>query len=105
MAKIKKLTIRYLIESFDEAGMPVSPSWIRRQEDKGNLILPRSTTNFKMAQGARKPGAVRYMTRKQINGVLKAFLPKGTRLENGEYATGTGYYNYQEHERVEKTVA
>lgn len=91
----KKLTISHLIQSFTLAGMPVSPSWIRRQEDKGNLILPRSTTNFKMAQGARRPGAVRYMTREQITNVLKAFLPAGTKLPSGELADGTGYYNYK----------
>jgi 1-acyl-sn-glycerol-3-phosphate acyltransferase len=75
--------------------MPVSPSWIRRQEDKGNLMLPRSTTNFKMAQGARRLGAVRYMTKEQITGVLMAFLPEGTRLPTGEIAHGKGYYNYK----------
>jgi hypothetical protein len=94
----KKLTIRHLIDAFLQAGMPVSPSWIRRQEDKGNLILPRSTTNFKMAQGARRPGAVRYMTQTQIIGVLKAFLPEGTKLPDGQLATGKGYYNYKQEE-------
>jgi hypothetical protein len=91
----KKLTIRFLIQAFKACGMPVSPSWIRRQEDKGNLILPRSTTNFKMAQGARRPGAVRYMTQLQIEGVLKAFLPEGTKLPSGEVADGKGYFNYK----------
>lgn len=104
MSKTKKLTIRYLIDAFDEIGLPVSQSWIRRQEDKGNLILPRSTTNFKMAQGARKPGAVRYMTRRQINGILKAFLPQGTRLQNGEIANGRGYYNYKHEEQNPATA-
>lgn len=95
MEKNKKLTIKYLIQAFASSGMSVSPSWIRRQEDKGNLILPRSTTNFKMAQGARRPGAVRYMTEIQINEVLKAFLPEGTKLSNGELSTGKGYYSYK----------
>jgi hypothetical protein len=90
----KKLTIRHLREAFAHAGMPVSQSWIRRQEDKGNLLLPRSTTNFKMAQGARRSGAVRQMTRTIIIEVLKAFLPQGQKLPNGEVATGSGYYNY-----------
>lgn len=94
----KKLTIRHLIEAFAQSGLEVSPSWIRRQEDKGNLLLPRSTTNFKMAQGARRPGAVRQMTRSQIIGVLKAFLPEGTKLPNGEVAVGNGYYNYKKDE-------
>lgn len=94
----KKLTIRHLIDAFSQAGMSVSPSWIRRQEDKGNLILPRSTTNFKMAQGARRPGAVRQMSANQITGVLRAFLPEGTKLPSGEVATGKGYYNYKQEE-------
>lgn len=98
----KKKTIRHLIEAFLKAGMPVSPSWIRRQEDKGNLILPRSTTNFKMAQGARRPGAVRYMSDKQINNILKAFLPEGTRLPSGDLAIGKGYYNYKQDEISEQ---
>jgi len=92
----KKLTISYLIDAFSRAGMPVSASWIRRQEDKGNLILPRSTTNFKMAQGARRVGAVRYMTKIQIQGVLRAFLPKGTKLPDGTMASGKGFYSYLE---------
>ena len=91
----KKLTIRHLIQAFKACGHDVSPSWIRRQEDKGNLILPRSTTNFKMAQGARRPGAVREMSQSIILDVLKAFLPEGTKLPNGEFATGKGYYNYK----------
>lgn len=93
--ELKNKTIRHLIEYFKAEGMTVSPSWIRRQEDKGNLILPRSTTNFKMAQGARRPGAVRQMSASQILAIVKAFLPKGTKLRNGEIATGRGYYNYQ----------
>lgn len=91
----RKLTLKDLVKAFYDCGMPVSPSWIRRQEDKGNLILPRSTTNFKMAQGARRPGAVRYMTRSQINDVLAAFLPEGTHLSDGQVANGKGYYNYK----------
>lgn len=94
----KKLTIRHLVDAFAEVGFPVSPSWIRRQEDKGNLILPRSTTNFKMAQGASRIGAVRYMTNAQVLGVLKAFLPEGTKMPNGDLATGKGYYNYKQEE-------
>lgn len=96
----KKLTIRHLIQAFAQSGVTVSQSWIRRQEDKGNLLLPRSTTNFKMAQGARRPGAVRYMTRSQIIDVLKAFLPEGTKLPNGEIAEGSGYYNYKKENPV-----
>ena len=98
MENNSKLTIKYLVAAFKEAGMSISPSWIRRQEDKGNLILPRSTTNFKKAQGARRVGAVRYMNEKQINQVLKAFLPEGIKLPSGEIATGSGYYNYKKEE-------
>lgn len=91
----KKLTVKYLISAFAESGMPVSQAWIYRQEEKGNLVLPRSTTNFKKARGNRRTGSVRYMTRRQINDILKAFLPVGMPLANGEYAEGTGYYNYK----------
>lgn len=93
--KNKNLGIGELISAFYKAGMYISPSWIRRQEDKGNLIVPRSTTNFKRAHGTRTPGAVRVFTPEQIDEILIAFLPKGTKLENGEVATGKGYYNYQ----------
>lgn len=93
-----KLTIGDLIEAFTQCGYKVSPSWVRRQEDRGNLFLPKSTTNFKMAQGARQKGAVREMSRVIINDVLKAFLPEGTVLPNGEVATGNGYYNYKKQE-------
>jgi len=95
LSENKKLTVRHLIKAFADCGMTVSGSWIRRQEEKGNLIIPKSTTNFKMAQGSRRPGAVRYMTQQQIIDIVTAFLPKGTPLPNGELATGTGYYNYE----------
>lgn len=94
----KKLSIKHLVKAFEDAGYAVSPSWIRRQEDKGNLILPRSTTNFKMAQGGRRLGSVRHVSQAQIWGVLKAFLPEGTKLPNGEIASGTGYYNFKKEE-------
>lgn len=90
-----KLTIRFLIAAFKEAGLPVSPSWIRRQEDKGNLTLPRSTTNFKKAQGTRKIGALRIMNKEQINKAVQAFSPEGIELPSGLIGTGKGYYNYQ----------
>ena len=91
-------TISNLIISFKENGLYVSQSWIRRQEDKGNLILPRSTTNFKIAQGARRSGAVRYLSSELIMEIVKAFLPEGTKLKNGEFATGKGYFNYKKYE-------
>lgn len=73
----------------------MSASWVRRQEDKGNLVLPRSTTNFKMARGARRLGAVRQMTPEQVEQIILAFLPEGTRLPNGKVANGKGYFNYK----------
>lgn len=98
----KKYKIGVLVKAFSEAGYPISPSWIRRQEDKGNLFLPKSPTNFKMAQGARRPGAVREMSMKQIIGVLMAFLPEGTTLPTGDIATGKGYYNYKNDENIQQ---
>lgn len=79
----KYYTIKYLVEAFTEAGIPRSEMWIRRQEYKGNLILPRSTTNFKKPQGVRKMSAVRMMTGKQIQEIVQNFLPGGC-----------GYYDY-----------
>lgn len=89
------LTIGALKKAFAVYGMYISNSWIRRQEQKGNLYLPRSSTNFKRARGFRKPGAVRQLTEEQIEEVLLSFLPKGTVIENGKIAQGTGYYNYE----------
>lgn len=82
--EFKKYTIQDLVEAFKEAGFPVSKSWIMRQEDKGNLKLPRSTTNFKKVAGTRRVGAVRYFTKSQIDSVVRAFLPGGS-----------GYFNFE----------
>lgn len=74
--------------AFEEAGYPVSITWIHRQINKGNLILPRSTTHFAklhLKTENRKAGAVYQMTMEQINNTVKAFLPGGT-----------GYYNYND---------
>lgn len=71
-------TVQDLIDALKDAGLPVSRMWIYRQEDKGNLILPRSTTNFKKSAGRHKHGAVRILTNTQINAVIKAFLPGGS---------------------------
>ena len=73
----KDLKIQDLLKAFEDAGYPKSRVWIYRQEDKGNLILPRSTTNYKKAQGTRKKGFVREMTQVQIDAIVKAFLPGG----------------------------
>lgn len=79
----KYYTISELVKAFAEAGIPRSEMWIRRQEYKGNLRLPRSTTNFKKPQGVRKMAAVREMTGNQIQKIVQAFLPGGS-----------GYYDY-----------
>lgn len=69
--------IKELVRAFKESGMPVSAAWIRRQENKGNLKVPRSTTNFKKSQGIRTIAPVRKMTGRQIQEIVKAFLPGG----------------------------
>ena len=80
-----KYTIKDLISAFKERGMTISSLWLRRQEQKGNLIVARSSTNFKKF-GMNKPsGAVRLFTQQQINDIVEAFLPNGK-----------GYYNYNE---------
>ena len=71
-------TVQDLVKALSSAGLPVSRMWIYRQEDKGNLILPRSTTNFKKSAGRYKNGAVRVLTNNQINAIIKAFLPGGS---------------------------
>lgn len=78
-------TIQDLVKTFEKQGMKVSQAWIRRQEAKGNLIIPHSTTNFKKPQGTRPKGAVRIFTQNQLNEIVEAFLPNGR-----------GYYNYNE---------
>ena len=47
----KRYTIKDLLNAFKEAGYPVSKSWIIRQEQKGNLIIPHSVSNFKKTRG------------------------------------------------------
>lgn len=81
----KLQTIEALREAFLKAGMPISKMWVYRQEQKGNLKLPRSTTNFKKAQGDRKLGPVRLITDDQIKEIVQAFLPGGK-----------GYWSYEE---------
>ena len=82
-------TINHLKEAFDKAGFringrPISKMWIYRQEQKGNLKIPRSTTNFKKAQGSRKSAGVRLLTEQQIQEIVEAFLPGGK-----------GYWSYE----------
>jgi len=72
-----KYRISDLRNMFSVKGMPVSQAWIYRQERRGNLRLPKSTTNIKFANGERK-GAVRVMTRGQMEEIVKAFLPGGS---------------------------
>ena len=73
-----------LLQAFEDAGYPKSRSWIYRQENKGNLILPRSTTDYKKAQGTREKGFVREMTPEQIQAIVKEFIPGGK-----------GFYDYR----------
>lgn len=70
-------TLYKLLEAFNKAGMPVTCWWVYKQEEKGNLKLLRSTTNFKKAMGTRKAGAVRMIRESQIKEIVKAFLPGG----------------------------
>ena len=84
----KYYTIKYLVLAFKKVNLPHSETWFRRQETKGNLMLPRSTTNFKKPKGFlsdRKIGAVRMITGKQIAEIVKAFSPGGS-----------GYWNYMD---------
>lgn len=80
----KRFTIKDLRKAFEEAGYPVSDPWIRRQVSKGNLNMPRSTTNFKKPQGSRTSAAIYELSKEQIDDIVKAFLPGGT-----------GYYSYK----------
>jgi len=73
----RRLTIGDLCRAFAEAGMPVSQMWVRRQEAKGNLKLPKSTTDYKKPQGSRKLSFITVLTEQQIQSILKAFLPGG----------------------------
>ena len=72
-----RYTIQDLLKEFSRYHMPVSRMWLYRQEAKGNLVMPRSTTNFKKARGVRKAGAVRVFTYAQIQAIVAAFLPGG----------------------------
>jgi hypothetical protein len=72
-----------LVEAFQVAGHPKSDSWIFRQENKGNLKLPRSTTNYKKVNG--KVGFVRELSPMMIKNIVLAFIPGGK-----------GFYDYQE---------
>lgn len=80
----KRYTMKHLLKAFEEAGYPVTYMYLKRLEYKGNLILPRSTTNFKKTAGNKPLGAVREMTMTQIQNVVKAFLPGGL-----------GFYDYR----------
>jgi len=71
-----------LVKAFEAAGHPKSDSWLFRQENKGNLIMPRSTTNYKKLNG--KIGFVRELSPKMIKDIVEAFLPGGK-----------GYYSYK----------
>lgn len=79
----KRYTIKDLLNAFKEAGYPVSKSWIIRQELKGNLIVPRSVSNFKKTRGDRKIGSIREFSMSQIKTIVKEFIPGGS-----------GFYDY-----------
>lgn len=85
--EFKRYTFKDLLKAFDEAGYPVSDRWIRRQIEKGNLVLPRSVTNFRklhLKNSSRKAGAVYEMSMEQILETVKAFCPGGN-----------GFYDYR----------
>lgn len=84
----KRYTMKHLRAAFEMAGYPVSDRWIRRQIDKGNLVLPRSSTHFAkfhIKGDSRKGGAVYEMTQEQIDNTVKSLMPGGS-----------GYYNYND---------
>ena len=73
----KYYTISYLVAALNKAGLNVTQWWVYEQEQKGNLKLPRSTTNFKKVAGIKKIGAVRLVNQQQIKEIIKAFVPGG----------------------------
>ena len=76
--------IKDLLKEFRKNGNTKSQMWVYRQEDKGNLIIARSTTDFKKPRGNRKIGAVRIFTALQIQQIVKSFSPEGS-----------GFYDYR----------
>lgn len=78
-----KYTISDLVKLFSDNGYKVSHSWVYRQEIRGKLNLPRSTTNIKSV-GHLRSGAVRILTKNQMEQIVKAFLPNGI-----------GYWHYR----------
>ena len=79
----KRYTIKDLLNAFKEAGYPVSKSLIIRQEQKGNLIIPHSVSNFKKTRGNRAIGSIRELSMTQIQKIVKEFSPGGS-----------GFYDY-----------
>ena len=87
MIEFKRYTFKHLLAAFAASGYPVSGRWIRRQIEKGNLILPRSVTDFRklhLLSSSRPAGAVYEMSMEQIQQVVKAFSPGGN-----------GFYDYR----------
>lgn len=76
-SRLYKYHIADLKKKFEERGMKVSSGWVYRQEKKGVLVLPRSTTNLKTMGTLNRQGSVRVMTRIQLEEIVKAFLPGG----------------------------
>jgi hypothetical protein len=85
--KRKDYTLSDLMRAFEKAGIPHDRSWYYRQEEKGNLVIPRSPTDYKKVMGIRPIGFVRQLTKKQIEDIVKAFSPGGS-----------GFYDYRKHE-------
>lgn len=74
-----RLTIKDLLKAFEESGYPKSESWIKRQENKGNLILPKSLTDFRKPRGIYKIGFVtEFHSKKQLKEIVKEFSPGGS---------------------------
>lgn len=78
-----------LLQAFQHKGYAKSQGWVYRQEAKGNLIVMRSTTDFKRPQGTRPKGAVRIFTQEQIEKIVNAFVPGGS-----------GFYDYRKDREV-----
>lgn len=68
-------TIRDLQDALIFAGLPHNKKTLRRWEETGKLISPRSTTNKKKINNNWY--YVRVFTQQQLNSIVKAFLPGG----------------------------
>jgi len=69
MLETRYLGTKDLLAALDKAGIPHNYRWVLRQEQRGRLKCPRDPSNN-----------FRVFTRKQINEIVKAFLPGGNRV-------------------------